>query len=497
MRRCVILICSFLVGSFVFGATAKSACAEDDLTNIKTEFLPSREEIQQWHVLKDAGGPTFSGSASWASYTDFLETKFREHGMVDILKDPFTYHRWFTSDDRSSGQWSLSVDGEDIPVASYWAYSGSTGPSGVTAPLVYYDKENPPESLEGKIVVFEIPSSSRGSSSRAQSDGYEYATDPETFGENTFDHFYQVNYVTRFGKLGTILKGSNAAGAVVIFRMGPERAAGIYTFPPEKAVIGVPGLYLDRNAGRVLKEAALAGRDATLTLQAKEEIAEPYLLAGFLPGKNYGNENDEIVFLITHTDGPNLSQDDGGLGILGVIQYFSHIPQEDRPRTLLVYLDPQHYKPEQHALDWFEMHPEPTSKIVASIGIEHLGQIEHVERGDDFVRSGLPEITHIFVQDNDFLIAAAVDAVKQNEVPRTMVQSPPRGGQGTWSGLSDVALKRHLPGYGISAHMSAYWSTEARIDKFDSDLCFRQIATAVRLTATLMQADLEEMALPE
>ncbi len=38
MRRGVILICSFLVGSFVFGANAKSAFAEDDLTDIKTEF---------------------------------------------------------------------------------------------------------------------------------------------------------------------------------------------------------------------------------------------------------------------------------------------------------------------------------------------------------------------------------------------------------------------------------------------------------------------------
>ena len=127
---------------------------------------------------------------------------------------------------------------------------------------------------------------------------------------------------------------------------------------------------------------------ATVKLVARKEEAETFFLSGFLPGKNYGNESDEIILLLTHTDGPNVTQENGALGILAVMQYFSHIPQTERQRTLLVVLDPQHYMPGRHAVDWFKGHPEAARKIVASMGIEHLGQLEYREKGDEFLPTG-------------------------------------------------------------------------------------------------------------
>jgi len=62
--------------------------------------------------------------------------------------------------------------------------------------------------------------------------------------------------------------------------------------------------------------------------------------------------------------------------------------------------------------------------------------------------------------------------------------------------MGDVAVKRNIPGYALSAFMSAYWSTEARIDKFDKDLMWKQIAVALQLTGELMRADLKEIAVP-
>ena len=87
----------------------------------------------------------------------FLENGFKKCGLTDIKKDFITYDRWLTSNDRNKGAWSLSIESKDVWVASYWPNSGSTNTSGVTAPLIYYDDENPPASIEGKIVVFEIP----------------------------------------------------------------------------------------------------------------------------------------------------------------------------------------------------------------------------------------------------------------------------------------------------------------------------------------------------
>ena len=68
-------------------------------------------------------------------------------------------------------------------------------------------------------------------------------------------------------------------------------------------------------------------------------------MIGYLPGKNYGTDKDEQIILTNHTDGPSITQDNGALGILGIIKYFSNIPQEKRDRTLLIYLDCRHYMP--------------------------------------------------------------------------------------------------------------------------------------------------------
>ena len=469
---------------------------KDNLTTVNKSFLPTPDDLQEWHTLKDREGPTFAGSPSWKSYLSLLENELKQCGLTGIQKDSITYNRWFTSHESSKGDWTLAIEGEDVRVASYWPNSGSTGETGITAPLIFYDDENPPASIEGKIVVFEIPLLPDPLPPMFDVySGFEYVTQDDTHPTDSFSlkQWYNVAYPGLFGGYNDILKEGKAAGGLVISEMGPARASGIYMLPYESSQFEVPALYLDRVSGSKVKEAALKGLTATLKLLAKREEAEPFFLSGFLPGKHYGKENDEIVLLLTHTDGPNVTQENGALGMLAVIHYFSHIPQEERPRTLLVVLDPQHYMPGRHAVDWFELHPEPAGKIVASMGIEHLGQLEYREKGDDFFPTGKPEVTRLFVQDNDYLIETAITAVKEMQLPRTYVHCPPRSG-GRWEAMGSIALEREIPGYGFSTDMSAHWSLDARIDKFDKNLGWKQIAVAARLTGVLMEADLKKIA---
>jgi len=334
-----------------------------------------------------------------------------------------------------------------------------------------------------------------------QAAGYEYASNEDTLGGNDIfaaNQWFQTNYVTRFGRFAAKMRRADAAGALVVFSMGSERAAGLYTFPMlEPGVIGSPGLYLDRNVGERVKNAAADGKSATLKLLAQEEEVVGHFYTAFLPGRDYGTEDDEYVFLITHSDGPNLTQDNGAFAILSIVQYFGRVPQSERPRTLAIMMDPQHFTPHRHRDDWYSMHPEIVERIVATIGVEHLGQHEYTEEGDKLVRTGRPETTFVFAQDNDNLINGAIDGVEAFSVPRTMVQSPPRGGQGNWAGMSDVAVKRNYPGYGISTNMSAYWSTRAGIQTFDSELFVKQVGLATHLTGVLMSLDSSELALPE
>ncbi len=488
-----------LVLAFLMGPQTDRGRAVDLLGEVDSNLLPTTDEIYQWHVSKDKLGPTFTGSPSWTNFMSIVETEMESSGVVDVIKDSYSYERQITALYYDEGQWSLKIDDEDIEVASYWAYSGSTGPEGITAPLVLYEKGMELNGLKDKIVILEVPALPLDRGPMFQESGYEFATDAEQINSNSMlssNQWYQSNYVTRFGQFDVIVKESGAAGALVIFSMSPGRAAGLRTFPLLKpGFVGAPGLYLDKITGARVKKAAREGKEATITLLDKVEETEAYFYTGFLPGRDYGTDDDEYVFVITHADGPNLTQDNGAFGIMSVIRYMSNIPQAERRRTLAIMLDSQHFMPHRHMTDWYALHPEIVEKIVATMGIEHLGQREYVEQGDHFVQSGLPEPTLIFAQDNDFLIEEAIEAVKRFEVPRTMVQSPPRGGQGNWSGMSDVSVKRNYPGYGMSTLMSAYWSTHARIKTFDAEQFRKQVGIAVHLTGVLMTADLEEIAI--
>jgi len=245
----------FLSTTVLYNNRCFSESTHDDLTTVNKRFLPAPDVLQQWSALKDEGGPAFAGSPSWKSYVAFLEKGFRERGLIDIQKESITYTRWFTSDEEKRGDWSLAVDGKPVRVASYWAYSGSTQPSGIKAPLIYYDAKHPPASIEGKIAVFDIPPLSFPPS--VTNPGYEYASDPGTHRTDTLT-------------------------------------------PSE---FGVPGLYLDRVAGKSVRQAAMEGRTATLKLLAKREEVQSYLFSGFLPGRNYGREDDEMILLIYPAEG--------------------------------------------------------------------------------------------------------------------------------------------------------------------------------------------------
>jgi hypothetical protein len=486
------MICAFVCGQSSADETIGSTGAIDPA------LLPGASLLEEWHILKDEGGPTFSGSPAWRAHLEFLEKELHARGVRDLTRDSFSYLRWYALDEKDAVDRSLVIEGDVIPVASYWAYSGATGETGVTAPLVIYDKKAPPESMRDRIVVFDVSTVPESMLPMFKS-GYEFANyTPEGPAVGiASDQWYQGNYVIRFGRFDERLRGSGAAGAVVIFDMSPERTAGLYTFPLLRpGIFGVPGLYLDREAGRVVREAALQGREATLTLSAREEITETYFLSGYLPGRNYGSEADEFILLVTHTDGPNLTQENGGLGILGVVDYFSKIPQHDRERTLMIMFDPQHYMPGRHVVDWYGEHPDTVSRIVASIGVEQLGQKEYAEQGDDYGLNGKPEPTLVFVQENDVLVAAAIDAVKALEVPRTEVRVPSRGGQGMWQGLGDIAIKQNIPGFAISSAMSGYWTTTPGLESFDKILCYKQVGMLTSLTQVLMGADLAAIAVP-
>lgn len=508
MCQAVLLALVLAVGLLAIdgGGSGATSGGNPDLTRTNPSFVVTAEEAQQWHRFKDDGGPTFSGSEAWHRFMAFVEARLKSYGVVDIARNRWSYDLWSTSEWPDDSRWRLVSDAVTVKVAHYAAWSGATGPEGVTASLVCYNPSLPPESLHGKIVVFPVaphpkPPLDDNYKTWFTLNDYEHITDAETFPplftpvpvgvSVSYDVWWQLRQTAR---VTALLQKERAVGGLVVFDMPYDRVAGLYTFPVP-ALYNVPTLYLDRNAGRKVLADCQKGAQATLTLQASVKPVETYQLIGYLPGRDYGTDRDERVLLRTHTDGPAISQENGAFGILGLVAYFSRIPRQDRPRTLMVYLDNRHYMPGMEEAfkdtDWFAKHPDARRGIVGLVALEHLGQREFKEEGEALVPTGRVEPSFLWTRSDRDLIDQAIQAVKDHRWPRVLVQAVERAGthggkQGVWYGMGRKAVEWNLPAFSTMGAQGAYWSTAARLDKFDKDLFRTQVAVMARLTGVLM-----------
>jgi hypothetical protein len=288
--------------------------------------------------------------------------------------------------------------------------------------------------------------------------------------------------------------------------MAFERTEGLYTFgvPP---LHESPGVILSREDGAKVIEDAKAGKMATLRLEATIDEAGAYQTIAYLPGRDYGTPDDEQILLINHTDGPSITQDNGALGLLAIVKYFSHIPQQHRPRTLTVFLDSRHYYPgmERAATDvsWLSRHPEAKKPLVGIIQAEHMGEMDYREVDGKVEAVGLAEQSYLWSRNNPVLIDAAIAAAKAHGWERVQVVVPERPGihgrkQQVWWGVGSRALRGcaqclDLPGFGLGGFLGYYWTTASGIDRWNKELFKNQAHTMTELAGLLMTADLEEI----
>jgi len=524
---------------------AQDATSRDFLPQVNPHFMITPDQAWDWASFKSQGGPTYAGSAGWKRYTDFLISKMPEFGAVDLDYVEIPYDHYIVDDwpdrrthiyDSGMALEKLISDGTPVPVvASYGMTSGFTPAEGITAPMVYYDPTHPPDNAQiaGKILVCQTvqypdpPYTSSFLDNFTLTD-YEWRspgkwaplfTPPHTSATTSYHSRWVWSQLNAFAAIG--IKG-HAAGMVVVYDLSPGAAFGlaqrsVYT-PDGKAGLGAvyvncPTLTLDRvNGAKVLVDAK-AGKAATLTLSAHFERNTGKAIIAYLPGKNYGTPRDEQVLLATHTDAMSLIEENGGLGLLGIMSYFNHIPKTARPRTLIFYFDCRHFMPGAEAawpqFDYYTIHPERLKTIVATLGMEHMGGRQTVEAGpggNNYVYSSeLPEnggvITSLMdvYNNNIWLVEAIAKAATDHHWPRVDVKAgnvePGLNGgfQGSVKSPMNKGRAYKIPGIGLAGDWPGGWTqtyaqldTEAGPHGFDKDYFVQQIAGLSQLTGELM-----------
>ena len=394
---------------------------------------PSEMWAELLHVNDDFGPTRLCGQPHHRQFVAYL----RRH-LTDILapvggqvfEDTFdNYPNW------AATSWGLSAGGQEIPVASYFPYC-TGGFTGARSPLVpaatlgasgsgggypQADGVNvkiipPTTSAAGPVVnlgTFAGP----GTINWADASGkIAYIDYPVALGSNRVTPaIYSVNEIydsgqvnqeaftipanptysiqippdisnaTKAGVLGVILgwvglSDGNAAGQYCPFE------APFSSYPegsragsdPAATTGGIPALWVTEGAGTWIKH-NLAGQntEVTITLEATIKQVATSTVWGILPGAklHYGTAADEFLVCNTHSDGPNIAEENGGIALLHVARYFARLPQSQRPRSIAFMVATGHFS---HGYlgssgDWIVQHPQIIKNTVASLTIEHFG----------------------------------------------------------------------------------------------------------------------------
>lgn len=527
------------------GAPASKA-STSALLKIHQPYMITPKQALDWHIFKAECGPTYAGSTGWKRYTDFLISKMPEFGAIDLDYVEIPYDHYIVEDwpdrrthmhDSPNAVEKLVTDGTPVPVvASYGMTSGFTGAEGITAQMLHYDLAHPPaeSQIAGKILVVETQKQPAPPYNDNFLDNYtptdyewrspgkwpELWVPPSRSETSSFHGRWVWSQLNRFAEVG--IKG-HAAGIVIVYDLSPGMAFGlaqrsVYTENGRAGLgttyINCPTLTLDRvNGAKVLADAK-AGKMATLTLRARFQRDTGKAIIAYLPGKNYGTPQDEQVLLATHTDAMSLIEENGGLGMLGIMSYFNRVPKSERARTLVFYFDCRHFMPGAEAswpqYDYYTIHPEKLKSIVATLGMEHMGGRQTIETGpggntyayskarpeDGGVITSLIDVNN----NNIWMVEMIARAATDNHWPRVDVKSG-RGVPGVNGGFQGQVKSPmnkgrgyKIPGCGLAGDWPGGWTqtyaqvdTEAGPHGFDENYFVAQVAGLSQIAAEFMQ----------
>ena len=445
-------------------ASAPALAFLEALPVAAAEFDPKRligpraawREVQQ---VNRAMGPTrLTGSPEHQRFTAWLKTEL-DRAVTPaggrVLAETFdNYPRW------SARSWSLVVGGKPVPVASYFPYctGGFTGarvpvtpapaldapgggggyprvngrdvvaldPNGhAEGPLADLGVFTGPHSIDWSraadkvaLVAVSVPDLSKsippGSYTtcstweRGKPDAGPYISLPAP----TASIFAppDIDQAARAGVLGVVLiwqgiSDGNAEGQynpfTVPFSSSP--ASSQAGSDPAKTKAGIPALWVNATVGAQLTRAAASGAPASLELKADFAQVSTETVWALLPGARHGHDDEEIIICNTHSDGPNIAEENGGIAVVDMARYFAGTPLERRPRTMVFMASTGHFGHRflGSGRDWIVQHPQIMARTVACMTLEHLGcrEWQDVRHGghSTFEDTGKPLQSQVFV----------------------------------------------------------------------------------------------------
>src|SRR5204863_190499 len=106
----------------------------DAAETLDAKLFPSVDEVWGWQTWMAKLGPKYTGNKAHTTFVEFLAKEFEAAG-VQVARDRHTLPMW---EARHAAVMVRPASGAavDVPIASYYPYSGRTGADGVTGELL-------------------------------------------------------------------------------------------------------------------------------------------------------------------------------------------------------------------------------------------------------------------------------------------------------------------------------------------------------------------------
>ena len=422
-------------------------------------LIPPKEAWAELRYVNRAMGPArLTGSPAHQAFVAWIGQEL-ERAVTPaggrVFEERFeNYPRW------SARSWSLEVAGRPVSVASYFPYC-TGGFTGARSPLTsahelaaaggggHYPRADGRRSVildasakakgtlvdlgaftgpgsvdwaggAGKIALIGVsvealsnlvPGGSYrvdGSWEAGRPDAGPYVSRPAPTGSIFSPP--DLQNATRAGVLGVVLvwqgiSAGNAEGQynpfTVPFSSWP--ASSPAGSDPAATKAGIPALWINADVGAALGRDAAAGAAAAMTIEADIAQVSTSTVWALLPGARRGEADEEFLVCNTHSDGPNIAEENGGVAVVDMARYFARVPLAERRRSMVFMASTGHFGHRflGSGRDWIAQHPQIMARTVGCLTLEHLGcrEWQDVREGDAlrFAPTGKPLQSQVFV----------------------------------------------------------------------------------------------------
>ncbi|MGH2758680.1 MAG: M28 family metallopeptidase [Actinomycetota bacterium] len=363
--------------------------------------------------------------------TSWIADRFAAIGLDDVHLEPVPLPRW---EPRS---WSLHIicNGDETEVACFPLPHSAPAPSGLEATIRRIEDDPRDAIALDTVTLTRLPQS-------LMRDRALRHYDPT----NEFDDLVQV---LPFGRsLQNVLEPAMEAGAAAFIGIfdAPWETCDYYV-PYDAIQRPIPGVWISRVDGdRVQDLLAHGDVRGRIVVDSRRTEVITHNVVGSLRGSS-----DDWVIIGSHHDGPWVSavEDASGIAlVLAQAEYWSAVPAEDRPHNLLFLMTSGHMTHGAGTAVFIAGHGDLLPSVVLEVHLEHTARECRGENGK-LVPTEDPEVRWWFTSRNPTLVAAVEDAVRAEDLGRSLIVPPEVFGphpttDGGFFHLEDVPLVNFL-----------------------------------------------------